>query len=52
MWQAKMAHQQVLVDLQVAIILSQVSRSMQRGKALVIPMIDFSSQIEQVVYLQ
>ena len=44
-------HQQVLIQLQVALILRQVRSSVQGRKSSVIPLVDLSSAVQQVVHL-
>ena len=43
------AHQEILVYLQVSIELSEVSGSVQRCQTFVVPLVDFSPVVQQVV---
>lgn len=44
-----MPHQQVLVDLGVAIQVREVGSAVQRREALGVALVDFGSEVEQVV---
>ena len=46
------AHQQVLVDLQIAIIVCQIGGSVQRCEALVVALVDLCTHVEEEMDLQ
>lgn len=45
-------HQQVLINLQIAVVVRQVGGAVQRREALVITLIDLSAVVQQVVHLR
>jgi hypothetical protein len=45
-------YQQILVDLEVAIIMSEVCRTMQRSKPFLISLIYFRPVVQQMMQLQ
>lgn len=45
-------HQQVLIDLHVAVVVCQVARAVQRRKPAVVALVDLRAVVEQVVQLR